>query len=280
MRTILVTGATGVLAKRFISKFSHEYRIIEGVRKPRNSNQIQVESWAEIQTPIEIDAIVHFAGKYLVEESIKTIRTVSDAVVGTAVALGDFCKKNRTPLIALGSYFENPPIDSQPWSHYSIAKQSAARILELISIDNDIPMRYLYAYDTYGNDLSRRKIVDILLDPSTQNLELSPGSQKMNLTHEDDFVRAIKIALDEMMINGGGFTKNQIRNSKDEFTLREIAECINSIRSKKIDLHFGAKPYRKREVFEVWNCAPNLVGWNPKINFQDFIESKAGEINV
>jgi nucleoside-diphosphate-sugar epimerase len=277
MKTILVTGATGVLAKAFISKFSHEYRIIEGVRKPRNSSQVQVESWSEIQAPSKIDAIVHFAGKYLVEESLMSIKTVSDAVVGTAASLGDFCKKNQTPLVALGSYFENAPIDSQPWSHYSIAKQSATRILELASISHGFPMRYLYAYDTYGSDLSRRKIVDVLIDPNTQSLELSPGEQRMNLTHEKDFVDAVKISLDELILNGGGFAKSQIRNPKDEFTLREIAETINSIRSKKIDLKFGAKPYREKEVFNVWDCAPNLVGWTPKTSFQDFLSSKVSE---
>jgi nucleoside-diphosphate-sugar epimerase len=279
MKTILITGATGVLAKAFVSKYSNEYKIIEGVRKPVSPNQIQIDSWSEVKTPIEIDAVIHFAGKYIVEESLTSIKTVSDAVVGTAAALGEFCKKNRTPLIALGSYFENAPQDFQPWSHYSAAKQSAAKILELASMSHDIPMRYIYSYDTYGNDLSRKKIVDVLLDPHTQSLELSLGEQKMNLTHEDDFVSAVKIGLDELILNGGGFEKSQIRHSSDEFTLREIAEKINSMRTQKIDLKFGAKPYRRKEVFEVWDCAPNLLGWTPKIDFQNSISLKVRELS-
>jgi CDP-3, 6-dideoxy-D-glycero-L-glycero-4-hexulose-4-reductase len=279
MKTILVTGASGVLAKAFISKYSHEYKIIEGVRKPSRPNQIQIDSWSKISIPFEIDAVVHFAGKYLVEESLVSIKTVSDAVVGTAASLGEFCKKNRTPLIALGSYFESAPLEFQPWSHYSVAKQSAAKILELASLSHDIPMRYFYAYDTYGNDLSRRKIIDVLLDPHTQSLELSPGEQKMNLTHEDDFVNAVKVGLDDLILNGGGFEKGQIRHTSDEFTLREIAEKINSIRTQKIDLNFGAKPYRKREVFDVWDCAPNLLGWTPNFDFQTFVSLKVRELS-
>lgn len=280
MKTILVTGATGVLAKRFISSFSDQFTIIEGVRKPVNENQILVESWSEIQTSIRLDAIIHFAGKYLIDESLIAVKTVSDAIVGTAASLADYCKKTQTPLIALGSYFENAPMEMQPWSHYSVAKQSAAKILELASLGHDIPMRYLYAYDTYGNDGSRKKIVDVLLDSKTQRLELSPGKQRMNLTSEDDFVEAIRISLEEMIQNGGTFERRQIRNPNDEFTLRKIAETINSFRNVKIDLVFGAKPYRKKEVFEVWDCAPNVDGWTPKFTFQEFIETKAGEINV
>lgn len=276
MKTILVTGATGVLAKRFISKFSSEFRIIRGLRNPTMPDEVQIDSWKEIETKIQLDAIVHFAGKYLVDDSVQSVKLVSDAVVGTATALANFCKIQKTPLIALGSYFELAPRELQPWSHYSIAKESAARILELVSLSHEIPMRYLYAYDTYGENLSRGKVVDVLLDSRTQELDLSLGEQKMNLTHEDDFVDAIKISLEDLISKGVGFSQRQIRNSKDEFSLRNIAEIVNSHRARKINLQFGAKPYRKKEVFNIWDCAPNLEGWSPRVHFEDFVSQKVG----
>jgi nucleoside-diphosphate-sugar epimerase len=276
VKTILVTGATGVLAKRFVSKFASEFRIISGVRNPTQPNAVQVDSWTEIQSQVKIDAVVHFAGKYLVDDSPVSTKLVHDATVGTATALANFCKKHRTPLLALGSYFELAPLKMQPWSHYTIAKQAAAKILEDASTKYGIPMRYVYAYDTYGQDLSRRKIVDVLLDPKTEMLELSPGDQKLNLTHENDFVEGVKLALEDLCSEIGTFEKLQIRNNNDEWTLREIAETVNSLRAKKIDLKFGSKPYRSKEVFEVWDCAPTIQGWLPKIQFQDFASKHLG----
>jgi CDP-3, 6-dideoxy-D-glycero-L-glycero-4-hexulose-4-reductase len=164
----------------------------------------------------------------------------------------------------------------QPWSHYSIAKESAAKILEVASLNYEIPMRYIYAYDTYGRDFSRRKVVDVLLDPKTEKLDLSPGEQKMNLTNEEDFVEAIKLALEELLIEGGTFERFQIRNSQDEFTVREVAELINASRINKIDLNFGAKAYRNKEVFKVWDCAPNISGWFPKTQLKDFVSRLSG----
>jgi len=164
----------------------------------------------------------------------------------------------------------------QPWSHYSIAKESAAKILEVASLKYEIPMRYIYAYDTYGRDFSRRKIVDVLLDPKTEKLDLSPGEQKMNLTNEEDFVEAIKLALEELLVRGGTFERFQIRNSQDEFTVREVAELINASRINKIDLNFGAKAYRNKEVFNVWDCAPNISGWLPKTHLKDFVSRHSG----
>jgi nucleoside-diphosphate-sugar epimerase len=276
VKTILITGATGVLAKRFISKFALDFRIISGVRNPTHPNSVKVDSWTKIQSQAKIDAIVHFAGKYLVDDSPASTQLVHNATVGTATALANFCKENRTPLLALGSYFELAPLNMQPWSHYASAKQEAAEILEEVSTNHGIAMRYIYAYDTYGRNLSRKKIVDLLLDPKTEILELSPGNQKLNLTHEDDFVEGVKLALKELDSEIGAFEKLQIRNKSDEFTLREIAETVNSFRSKKIDLKFGSKPYRSKEVFEVWDCAPSIQGWSPKTKFQDFVRKNIG----
>jgi nucleoside-diphosphate-sugar epimerase len=279
MKTILITGASGVLAKSFISRFDNKYRIIRGLRNPTRSDEIQVDSWQKIQTDIEIDAILHFAGRYLVEDSPENSRMINDAVVGTATVLADYCRENNTPLIALGSYFELAPEEMQPWSYYSIAKQSAARILKLSSLHHDFPMRYLYAYDTYGNDFSRRKIVDVLLDAKTETLDLSGGKQKLNLTHEVDFVDAVQISLSDLFTNPSGFETNQIRNKSDEFSLRQIAELINESRPKKISLNFGIKPYRNREVFKVWDCAPNLEGWEPKVRFEEFVSQVTSELH-
>jgi nucleoside-diphosphate-sugar epimerase len=276
VKTILVTGATGVLAKCFISKFASEFRIISGVRKPAQPNSVQVDSWTEIQSQVKIDAIVHFAGKYLVDDSALSTQLVHDATVGTATALANFSKEHRTPLLALGSYFELAPLNMQPWSHYTSAKQEAAKILEDASMNHRIPMRYVYAYDTYGQDFSRKKIVDVLLDPKTEILELSPGDQKLNLTHENDFVEGVKLALEALFLEDVTFEKLQIRNNNDEWTLREIAETINSFRAKKIELKFGSKPYRSKEVFEVWDCAPAIQGWSPKTQFRDFVSKHIG----
>lgn len=279
MRTILVTGATGVLAKNFISRFDNKYRIIRGLRNPTSSEEIRVDSWQKIQTDTEIDGVLHFAGKYLIEDSLESSKMINDAVVGTATALADFCRENHTPLIALGSYFELAPKELQPWSSYSLSKQNAARILELASLDHDIPMRYLFTYDTYGNDFSRRKIVDVLLDEKTERLDLSPGEQRLNLTHENDFVEAINLSLIDLLSNPEGFEKRQIRNGSDEFSLRQIAELINEIRPNKISLNFGIRPYRKKEVFSIWDCAPNLEGWQPKIRFEDFVSESIGGLH-
>jgi hypothetical protein len=77
----------------------------------------------------------------------------------------------------------------------------------------------------------------------------------------------------EEIINGfSGFKELQIKSKKDEFTLQEIVEIVNAKRLKKIEIDFGAKPYREKEAFSVWDCAPDLANWEPQNNFESFVE--------
>ena len=279
MKSILVTGATGVLGKNFIRKHSHTHNIIEAKREPKNKSDIEINSWSMETPKIQIDLVIHFAGKYLVDESIESTKNVFDSVIGTATVVADYCGRTGTPLIALGSYFEKAPSELQPWSYYASAKKSAHDLLVLAANQHNFPLRYIYCYDTYGDDIGRRKIVDVLLDPMTKYLELSEGHQKMNLTHVNDFVSGISKIIEELEADPQGTKAFQIKNSRDEFTLRDIVMKVNNLRDHQIELVFGAKPYRKNEVFSIWDCAPSIPNWQPEIIFDSYLKTFLGSKN-
>ena len=273
MKTILMTGAKGVVAKNFISKYSHNYKIISAVRDPRIYSEIQFEGWQKIDYSITCDLVIHFAGKYAVDQSIENQKLVNDAVVGTSTSVLDFCASTKTPLLALGSYFEKAPKHLSPWSYYTVAKKTAFSLTKLASENFEIPVRYIYCYDTYGSDLSRRKIVDVLLDQTTEILELSSGKQLLNLTNLEDFVTAIQIVGEELLSGTKGFKAYQIKHPSDEYTLLELANYINNLRENKIELRFGSRPYRTREVFTMWESAETVHNWQPKVHFKDFVSN-------
>ena len=280
MKTLLITGASGVLGKNYIQRNKKEYKIIEAKREASTPNEIKLESWVMEAPKEKIDAVIHFAGRYLVDESIKSKRDVHDSIIGTAAAVANYCSETNTPLIALGSYFEKAPVEFQPWSYYSSAKIAAYNILKLSALNNNFALRYVYCYDTFGEDISRRKIVDVLLDPNTTHLELSEGKQKMNLTYVDDFVEGISILTKDFLENPVLVEEFQIKSDLNEFTLKEIALKINSARGNKIALNFGAKPYRNREVFSVWECASPIPNFKAKMTLDAFIEDFQGSHNV
>jgi CDP-3, 6-dideoxy-D-glycero-L-glycero-4-hexulose-4-reductase len=280
MKSILLTGAKGTLAKSFINMYSGDYDITSAVRHPQSADEVKFNGWEDISSEIKADLVIHFAGKYLVEESINSQHQVNDAVIGSAASILDYCVSTSTPLIALGSYFEKAPSADYPWSHYAIAKEAAKNLIKLASDNHGVTIRYLYTYDTYGRDISRGKIVDVLLSEKTKKLDLSPGEQRMNLTHEQDLSSAINLVVTEIMNGSSGYREHQIKNEFDEYTLKEIVEIVNSKRTNKIDVKFGAKPYRKREAFSVWDCAPAVPNWKPNYNFVSFVENYLKDKNA
>jgi nucleoside-diphosphate-sugar epimerase len=102
MKTILITGATGALARNFIANYSHQYKFISAVRRPRSGSEIEFNSWQKIDYTISCDLVIHFAGKYLVNQSIENQKITNDAVVGTSTSILDYCKETKTPLVAFG----------------------------------------------------------------------------------------------------------------------------------------------------------------------------------
>lgn len=279
IKTILITGANGVLATHLSSRLSQRFQFIRAVRNPSKQNEIKLNSWQFEEPSQKIDLVLHFAGKYLIENSIEAEKEVYDSVVGTAAVVANYCGQTGTPLIALGSYFEKAPEHLQPWSYYASAKKSASELLVLESLKRNFKLRYVYCYDTYGPDLSRRKIVDVLLSETTSHLELSEGLQKMNLTHFDDFISAIELLIEDILTQDTLLDFYQIKNPNDELTLREIVNQVNSVKKEKIEVRFGAKPYRDKEVFEVWQSAQDVPKWSPTVTFSSFIREYLGSTN-
>jgi len=280
LKTILVTGATGVLAKDFISKYSTQYTLIQAKRIPVENSDVHLDAWKMEAPRTTVDLVIHFASKYLVDSSLESIQTVCESVIGTSAAVADFCGRTKTPLIALGSYFEKAPNNLQPWSYYASAKKTAFDLLSIAAENYKFPFRYVYCYDTYGTDTSRKKFIDILLEPATDSLELTEGLQMMNLTHIDDLVSGLNSLIQDVTLNPKGIATFQIRSLQDEITVREIAMKINDFRENKIDLKFGAKPYRNKEVFSVWDCAPLLPNYQQAHTFEDFLGSYFEKPNV
>ena len=51
-------------------------------------------------------------------------------------------------------------------------------------------------------------------------------------------------------------------------TLRELATLFEKVSQKKLNIHWGAVPYRKREILIPWSSGTVVPGWKPKISLE------------
>ncbi|MFB0925747.1 MAG: NAD(P)-dependent oxidoreductase, partial [Vicingaceae bacterium] len=57
--------------------------------------------------------------------------------------------------------------------------------------------------------------------------------------------------------------------NKKSYQLKEVIQIFESISNKKINVVWGGKPYRKREVMNLWVNGDNLPNWKPKISLEE-----------
>lgn len=278
-RKILVTGSRGVIGRKLCDILRDQGYQVIGTRRINQSasdlEEVTIEPWKNIlEKSNEIDLVIHLAGAYITRYEPDAIQECFNSNVGLAASIAQFQLQTQVPVIAAGSFFEKAPDEFQPWTYYAVSKKASFELLKEAAIQSNSKLIYLYLYDTYGSQVSRGKFIDLLIGSINQQTELdaSEGLQRQDLTHIDDVASAIIQASTDIGSIGNGVHEFQVR-SREIFTLRELADLANSEIKTPIKINWGKFPYRRREVFEIWNSATDLPNWKPKLNVREYFES-------
>lgn len=124
-------------------------------------------------------------------------------------------------------------------------------------------------YDTYGEDDQRKKILPLLIASgiNQQTLDLSPGEQLIDLMHVDDAVQALDYLA---QLNHEGFKVINLSSGR-QVSLKELVKLVESAIQRPIQVNFGGRPYRQREVMQPVQGTP-IEGWQPKISLEEGIQ--------
>jgi UDP-glucose 4-epimerase len=58
-------------------------------------------------------------------------------------------------------------------------------------------------------------------------------------------------------------------SSDKSYQLKEVIRVFESVTNKKINVVWGGKNYRKREVMKLWNKGEKLPKWQPQITLKE-----------
>ncbi len=86
----------------------------------------------------------------------------------------------------------------------------------------------------------------------------------------DGFSRMITLLSEDKKrkLNGKSFALK----SKNRMTLKELAELFEKTTGKKLNIAWGKKPYRLREVMRPWTRGKSIPGWKQKISTEEGIK--------
>lgn len=284
-RRILVSGGGGFvgrhLMRALLAEGSSVTCILKGGASPegRPTGFDEVEfaehdgttaGMAAIVEAARPDAVIHLASLFLSEHVSSDIEPLiaSNVLFGTQLlqALAEL-ESHEATFINIGTSWQHfKGADYDPVNLYSATKQAFEDILAFYVNARRLRALTLKLFDTYGPDDPRPKLVHLLrkMAESGETLQMSGGEQLLDLVHVDDVVSAIQAAerglAEGSVLPGSSFAVS----SGQRLTLRQVVDVYQKATGTQVNVQWGARPYREREVMEPWATGASVPGWAPQ----------------
>ena len=286
-KNIVITGGTGFvgsnlaeyllkknfkifLITRVHSNLSKLEKIIDDVEVFCYDNNIsKLISFFEKVKP---NCVFHLASNFISEHNTSQIDSLVESNITFGLHLLEAMKEAGVDkIINTGTSWQHYKNELyNPVCLYAATKQAFEALLEYYIKAEGFKGITLKLFDTYGENDTRPKLINLLNKFADENTELnmSPGEQTLNLVHVNDVCRAFEIAFNLLL-------ENEINNhptfaiaSKESYMLKDLIKIFERATSKKVNIIWGGKPYRKREVMKIWDKGQELPNWVPIISLE------------
>ncbi len=284
IKTILVTGASGYIGSQLVTHLvENDYTVIALVRPhselsrfPQNKNNFRFvyydgtyESVAAVFGKYAIDIVYHLAAV----SQHQTISSDINQLVAANITLGVHCLQAMVAhqckyFINTGTYWQHfyDAETISPTCLYAASKQAFEVVIDYYVEAHNIQAITLKLYDVYGPDDFRPKLFNQLFQSalSEQSFDLSPGKQLVDLIYIDDVIAAYAVALTVIESKQTFYHQRYFVGTFVHYPLQEIVSQYQKLLNKPLNLNWGAKPYREKEVMAPVR-GPALPGWQAKV---------------
>lgn len=263
---ILVTGATGFVGQHLLPYLEKQGHAVYALVRPSTDGskvytnhlyvfEDDIEHLASYLLENHVDGIIHLASLYIAEHKPADIKNIvtSNVYLGTAV-MEAAVKAGVKWFLNTGTIWQNYNVEPYsdifcPVNLYAASKQAFMDMAKYYTEVSDIKFCTLKLCDTYGANDTRRKIFALFeqIAKSGECLKMSPGEQKLDIVHIDNVVRDFE-ALAEKLDNGEQLREEYVVSSGRQKSLKEIAKQYEIDHQVTLNIEWGGRPYRKREV--------------------------------
>ncbi|WP_313322026.1 NAD-dependent epimerase/dehydratase family protein [Stutzerimonas nitrititolerans] len=284
-RRALVTGATGYVGSKLCQRL-----LIDGwevdVLTRKAGRQLgttlagsvtshtydgSTESVLTAVTESKPDVVFHLASLFIAEHRRDQVTDliVSNVLYGTQLI--EACvRQNVKYLVNTGTSWQHWRSDTyDPVCLYAATKQAFEDILKFYT--DSFPLRAitLKLFDTYGPEDTRPKLIGLLLNAlkTGEHLGLSPGEQKLDLVYVDDVTRSFLVAAEQLLSKVSAEKHERYAVSSHEYiSVRNLVALMEDISGKTLNVTFGDRPYRDREVMYPWKAERVLPKWKAEVD--------------
>jgi len=286
---LFITGATGFIGKYLVKKLLEDgckitINLREGKESPFDKNANTYNLGKEsIDTDIQFlkneifDGIIHLASLYITTHKPEDVNNLIDSNVKFGSYILECAAQAKVNwFINTGTFWQHyQNAEYSPVNLYAATKQAFECIAKYYIETNQIKFYTISLSDTYGPNDTRPKIFNLWdkVAKTGEKLDMSPGEQIIDITYINDVVNAFALLAKQLqnnntdIINGAVFA---VRADK-RYTLKELASIFEETRDLKLNIDWGARPYRDREVMEPWSKGECVPAWKPRIEVKEGI---------
>lgn len=275
---ILITGVTGFVGRHLYRQLALEHEMYVLVRPSTSCRELCAEHIYIFSDDIshlavylkenKIDGIVHLASLYLASHQSNQIKDMILSNIYLGTALLEAAKQAGVSwFLNTGTIWQNyqSPAYSDiynPVNLYAATKQAFITLAKYYMETSALRFCTLKLCDTYGPGDTRRKILALFeeISKNGDTLEMSPGQQKIDLLHIDDVVNGFCRLIVMLSEPQCCLLSEYVLTSGHHYSLRELASMYEKKYNVKLNIHWGGRPYREREVMTPY-VGNKLPGW-------------------
>jgi CDP-3, 6-dideoxy-D-glycero-L-glycero-4-hexulose-4-reductase len=284
----VITGATGYIGSNLlryllsqnwdlyiISQPEFGYQQIEDVK-----DQIHIVEYDNnIQTLISFfretnpDVVFHLAAAVINNYKPEQIPILIQSNIQFGTEVLEAMRSGNTRLfVSTGSIWQNYNSNTyNPVDLYAATKEAFEKILLYYVDAFNFRAITLRIFDVYGENDKRPKLLNLVRDiANTQTrIDVSPAQQELDMVHITDVCTAYLKAYEWLQQNEtirnevyGVFTDERIK-------LQDLLLLFGEILEIPVQVNFGGKPYKEREVMTPCDSLIQLPNWKPNVQLRD-----------
>lgn len=282
---ILVTGATGFIGTNLTRELRKQHNLFilgqfegdpEKLGLPGIIMTDDIQRLADYIKDNKIEGIIHLASLYLTVHTPEQVKDLvsSNVYFGTAVLEAASLAGTVKWFLNTGSIWQNYNVKGDaynPVNLYAATKQAFIDMAKYYSDVFGIKFCTLKLCDTYGPNDTRKKLFKLFKDYSESGevLKMSPGEQKIDLIYITDIIAGFT-RLAELLDSDTELADEYVLTSGRQIPLKELAQLFCDVSGRKLNIEWGGRPYRDREVMAPWKGTP-VPGWIAQVKVEDGI---------
>lgn len=275
MRNVLVTGGTGFVGRHLVRSLAadgvevHVPTRASSARRPALPASVHLHPLerpsvdvADLVDQVRPDTVFHLATHFVARHRPSELADMVDSNVTLGTVLAEAAASVGARLVHTTSAWQHHGgAEYDPVSLYAAMKQALVDVLRYFTEVDGLDAREVCLFDTYGPDDDRRKLVDVLLSGAASGvpLEMSSGRQLVDLTHVADVVAGLRLAAEHPGPVRGRF----VVRSGAPVTVRALADVVRDVTGRPLEIRWGVRPDRPREMVEDWTVTSEPWAWHP-----------------